>query len=413
MKVVVIGAGAAGMLAAIISKRQGNDTTLIEKTSTMGNKLKITGKGRCNLTFNGDITDFEKNVVLNSKFLRTCFYNFDNNEVVNFFNKLGVETKVERGGRIFPVSDKAIDVVNALKNEIIRLGINVVYNSKVTNILTKDSRVIAVEIENGKTIDCEKCILSTGGKSYKVTGSTGDGYNLAEKLGHKIKPVIPGLVPLRCYGDTCKKLQGLSLKNVSIDVIENNNKVLYNDFGELLFTHFGLSGPVILSASSKINRIDDLNNKLKNRQIIIKIDLKPSLSYETLDRRICRDFDKYTNKEFKNSLNDLLPQKMIPVIVSLSNIDQDKKVNQITKSERENLVDLIKNFNIYVSDLMPIDYAIISCGGIATTEINPKTMESKLIKGLYFAGEIIDLDAYTGGYNLQIAFSTAYAAGKY
>lgn len=412
MKVVVIGGGAAGMLASVICAKEGNEVVLIEKTNGLGNKLKITGKGRCNLTFEGDEESFEKNIVQNNKFIRSSFSQFDNKDLVEFFNKLGVETKVERGNRIFPKSDDANDIVNALKREINNKDVRVLYNTKVTDIKTKDGKVEAIIVDNGKEIKCDKCIIATGGKSYSKTGSSGDGYDLAKKLGHTVEKIMGGLVPLRCYGDTCAKLQGLSLRNISIKVLEKNGKIVYNDFGELLFAHFGLTGPVILSASSKLNRLDNIEEKLKNKEIIISIDLKPALDIDTLDKRIQRDFEKYANKEFRNSLDDLLPQKLIPVIIQLSNIDESKKVHQIKKDERQKLVNLIKNFEIYVKELMPLELAIITCGGISTKEVNPKTMESKLIKGLHFAGEVLDVDAYTGGYNLQIAFSTAHAAAK-
>lgn len=412
MKVVVIGAGAAGMMAAIVAAKDKNDVTILEKTKSAGNKLKITGKGRCNLTFDGDATTFENNILKSSKFMRSSFYKFNNHNVINFFNDLGIDTKIERGGRVFPVCDDAKQVVKAMLQKLNKLNVKIKYDSSVSHIQIQDNKLTGVVLKNGDVINCDKCILATGGKSYQVTGSNGDGYLIAQKAGHKIIDVVGGLVPLKCYGSICKELQGLSLKNISLNLIENNTKVLYNNFGELLFTHFGMSGPLILSASSKLNRIDNLKEKLSKKQVKAVIDLKPALDDNILDKRICRDFEKYTNKEFKNSLDDLLPQKLIPVIIKLSGIDPAIKVNQITKKQREKLVSLIKNFEIYIEDIMPIDYAIISCGGVDTKQIDPKTMESKIVKGLYFAGEIIDVDAYTGGFNLQIAFSTAYTAGK-
>lgn len=413
MKVGVIGGGAAGMIAAITAAKDNNEVVVIEKTSSLGNKLKITGKGRCNLTFDGDEEDFKKNIVTNYKFMYSSFSNFSNKDVVNYFESLGVKTKVERGGRIFPVSDKATDIVRALENEIKKHNITVMYNSNVTEIMTKNKIVIGVKLENGKIINVDKCVVATGGNSYKSTGSTGDGYRLLEKLGHTVTDIKPALVPLKSEDKICKELQGLSLRNISINLIDTEtNKLIYSDFGEMMFSHFGVTGPVILSASSRLNQVKDLKNKFRNKKIKLQIDLKPALSNDVLDKRILRDFEKYTNKEFKNALNDLLPQKLIPVIIYLSNIGENIKVHQITKSQRENLVNVIKNLDVTITDFMPIDMAIITSGGINVKEVNPKTMESKIINGLYIAGELLDVDAYTGGYNLQIAFSTGFAAGK-
>ena len=411
MKVVVIGGGPAGMIAAITAAKEKNEVILVEKKSSLGNKLKITGKGRCNLTFEGDIENFKQNVVENFKFLYSSFSNFTNKDTIEYFNSLGVPTKLERGGRIFPVSDKAEDIVIALKKELNKYNVKVLLNSSIKDIIIENNIVKGVLLQNNKTLECDKCILATGGKSYTSTGSTGDGYVLAKELGHNVVKIRPGLVPLKSNDDICKKLQGLSLKNVTLKLFDDNKKI-YEQFGEMLFSHFGITGPIVLSASSKLNRIDDIDNKLKLKKIYAVIDLKPALDFETLDKRICRDFEKYSNKEFKNSLIDLLPQKIIPVILELSCIKQNKKVNQITKDERKRLVEIIKNFKINITGFMPLDIAIITCGGIDTKQINPKTMESKLVKGLYFAGEIIDVDAYTGGFNLQIAFSTGVAAGK-
>ena len=400
-------------MSAIISARNKNDVILIEKTNSLANKLKITGKGRCNLTFSGDIEDFKKNVVKNYKFMYSSFSKFDNNDVINFFSKLGVKTKVERGARVFPVTDNAEDVVNALKKELTRLNVNIIYNSKVKEIVCMKNSFKGVKLENGEVITADKCILATGGKSYSKTGSTGDGYKLAEKLGHNISKIIPGLVPLKSEDMVCKELQGLSLKNVSYKLVdEESNTLLYDDFGELMFAHFGLTGPIVLSSSSVLKRVDNIEDKIKNHKIYAVIDLKPALDVQTLDKRICRDFEKYNNKEFKNSLNDLLPQKLIPVIIASSGIEETKKVNQITKEERKKLLKCIKELKINISGTMPLETAIITCGGVDTKEIDPKTMQSKIIQGLYFAGEIIDVDAFTGGYNLQIAFSTAFAAGN-
>lgn len=413
MNVVVVGGGPAGMIAGITSAEEGNNVILVEKNSSLGNKLKITGKGRCNLTFDGDEEKFRNNIVNSSKFMYSSFSNFNNKDVVDFFNKLGVKTKVERGGRVFPVSDSAMDVVNALKNKLKKENVKIKYNSKVVEIITENEKISGVKLENGTEIACDKCIIATGGKSYSSTGSTGDGYILLEKLGHSIKEIKPGLVPLKSEDKICKELQGLSLRNVKVSIIDKtNNKILYSEFGEMMFSHFGVTGPVILSASSKLNTVKNINEKIKNKQIELVIDLKPALSFEVLDKRIQRDFEKYTNKEFKNSLNDLLPQKLISPIINLSKIDKEKKVHQITREQRENLVNIVKNLKINISGFMPLDMAIVTSGGINTKEINPKTMESKIVKGLYVVGELLDVDAYTGGYNLQIAFSTGVAAGK-
>lgn len=401
------------MMAAIISANEGNEVILLEKTSSLGNKLKITGKGRCNLTFSGDMEDFKRNIVKNYKFMYSSFSNFNNNDVIEFFENLGVKTKVERGARVFPVSDKASDVVDALHNELKKRKVKVIFNSTIKDFIVRDNTLKAIILNNGTIIECDKCILATGGKSYSKTGSSGDGYILAKKLGHKIVDILPGLVPLRSNNNICKKLQGLSLRNIEYKLVDKtNNKMIYSDFGELLFAHFGLTGPVVLSSSSVLNRIDNYIDKLKSHEIKAVIDLKPALSFEVLDKRICRDFEKYNNKEFKNSLNDLLPQKLIPVITKLSGINEVKKVNQITKEERQNLVKCIKELSINIEGLMPLELAIITCGGIDVKEVDPKTMQSKIIKGLFFAGEVLDVDAFTGGYNLQIAFSTAVAAGK-
>lgn len=371
------------MMAAITAARENNEVTLIEKTSSLGNKIKITGKGRCNLTFDGDLEDFKRNIVKNYKFMYSSFNNFTNKDVVSFFESHGVKTKVERGGRIFPVSDSALDIVKALEKELKKQKVNILLNTSIKEVLTCNNIVTGIKLENGKNLECDKCIIATGGKSFPKTGSSGDGYKLAKKLGIDIVDITPGLVPLRSNDKEVKELQGLSLKNVSFKLIDEN-KTIYEYFGELMFAHFGLTGPVVLSSSSVLNRIDNLKEKLKLGKIFAIIDLKPALSFEVLDKRICRDFEKYTNKEFKNSLNDLLPQKLIPVIIKNSAIDENKKVNQITKEERKRLTECIKNLRVNISDLMPLEIAIITCGGINVKEINPKTMESKKISGLYF-----------------------------
>lgn len=413
MKVIVIGGGASGIMSAIFLKKKDSslEITIIEKTNSLGNKLKITGKGRCNVTFEGDCNDFRKNIVKNDKFMFSSFSNFTNNDMISFLKTIGVETKLERGNRYFLKSENANDFVEVLKKQIAKLGIEVIYNSKVEDLIVKDNIIQGVILENYEKIYANKVIIATGGKSYPITGSTGEMYNILNKYGHNIIKTIPGLVPIKTYTNTCEKLQGLTLKNVKITVLDSDRKI-YEDFGELLFTHFGVSGPVILSASSVINRIEKLEEKTKNKEIKIIIDLKPALSEETLDLRILRDFEKYNNKEFKNSLNDLLPQKLIPVVIEKTNIDENKKVHQITKEERNKIVNILKEFTLYVNNLHDITFAVITCGGIDVKNVNPKTMESKIISNLYIIGEILDVDAFTGGYNLQIAFSTANAAAS-
>lgn len=411
MKVVVIGGGAAGMMAAITSARQNNEVIILEKTSSLGNKIKITGKGRCNITFDGDQDTFKENVVNNYRFLYSAFSKFDNNDVIKFFNDLGVKTKVERGGRIFPVSDDASEVVRALKSELKRLNVKVLYNSRVEKIIVDEKQNIqAVRLDNKKKINCDKCIIATGGASYNTTGSTGDGYKLLRDLGHNIIGIKPGLIPIKSDSPICKGAQGLSLKNVTFSIYDKE-KLLCKDFGEMLFAHFGVTGPIVLSLSSKINRISNIDEKIKNKDIYGVIDLKPVLTEEMLDKRIQRDFEKYSNKEFKNSLNDLLPQKLISQVIKLSKIDENKKVHQITKEERNRIIKSIKEIKININGFLPVDMAIITCGGIDVKNVNPKTMESKLVSGLYICGEVLDIDALTGGFNLQIAFSTGYVAG--
>ena len=407
MKVVVIGGGPAGMLAAITAAKNGSEVTLLEKMRTVGRKLSITGKGRCNLTSNLNMEDFIKNVPGNGKFLYSAFSQYTNEDLIQYFNSLGVNTKVERGERVFPVSDNAMQVVNALKRELDKYKINLLVNTKVEKIIVENNSVKAVKTEN-REIPCDKVILATGGKSYSMTGSDGYGYEIAKQLGHTIIEPKGSLIPMEIYEKL--DLQGLALKNVAIQVLDNQ-KVVYEDFGEMLFTHFGISGPIILSASSHILRLKSLEEKLKSKAIKIELDLKPALTEEKLAQRIQRDFEKYTKKQFKNALGDLLPAKMIPEIITLSKINPEKQVNQINKKEREELVKILKRFTMTIKKFRPIDEAIVTAGGISVKEINATTMESKKVSGLYFAGEIIDVDAYTGGFNLQIAFSTGYVAG--
>ena len=411
MKVVIIGGGPAGMLSAIKSAQEGNNVTILEKMNTCGRKLLITGKGRCNITNAIDIDEFIKNIPGNGKFLYSAFQNFNNQDIIKMLEKEGVHTKVERGNRIFPTSDKSMDVLNALLKTLKKLNVKIKTNTKVKEILVQENIVYGVITENNEKIEAQKVILATGGKSYPATGSTGDGYEMAKELGHTITEIKGSLVPLKMYEvGICKELQGLSLKNVKIH-IKTENKKIYEDFGEMLFTHFGVSGPIILSASAVMLRYKNINKLLSEQKVKLQIDFKPALTNEKLDARIQRDFEKMKNKQFKNSLNELLPQKLIPVIIEKSGIDSDKHVNEITRTERLNLVALLKNFELIIKDFKEIEEAIVTAGGISIKEINPKTMESKLISGLYFAGEIIDVDAYTGGFNLQIAYRTGYTAG--
>ena len=398
MKVIIIGGGPAGMLAAIKSKKEKNQVTIIEKNKILGKKMLITGKGRCNITSGVDMSEFIKNVPSNGKFLYSSFKNFTNKDILKLLN---IPVKLERGNRYFPVSDKAKDVVDALEKEL--SGVEILTNTSATEIITKNNEAIGVKTSKGDFF-ADKIILATGGKSYPLTGSTGDGYEMAKKLGHTITKIKPALVPLVAKKESkiqCQQMQGLSLRNVGLKLF-NNNKLIYEDFGEMLFTHYGVTGPIILSASSHLVR-QELNNPR------IEIDLKPALTDEKLDERILRDFETEKNKEFRNALDQLLPQKMIPVILEILQIN--KKVNEVKKVERQKLVQTLKHFSIEIEGFRDISEAIITSGGINVKEINPKTMESKLIKNLYFAGEIIDVDAYTGGFNLQIAYSTGYTAG--
>ena len=410
--VIVVGGGPAGMMAAITAAENGNEVLIIEKNSTFGKKLLITGKGRCNITSSLYMSDFIKNTPGNGMFLYSAFQNYTNTDIIEFLRKQGLEVKEERGNRIFPVTDKSIDVLNCFEKRIKELNIKYMLNTTVEKILIKNYEVLGLRT-NREIIKAEKIILATGGKSYPLTGSTGDGYRIASELGHKITPIRPSLVPLEIYErEECKKLQGLSLKNVKIK-IEEDKKVIYEDFGEMIFTHFGISGPTILSGSAHLVRYKNIDEKLKNKNIKLSIDLKPALTEEQLDDRILRDFKEFKNKQFKHSLDKLLPQKMLPVIIEQSKIEPEKRVNEVTKEERKRLITLLKNFEITIKGFRPVEEAIITSGGINIKEINPKTMESKLIKGLYFAGEIIDVDAYTGGFNLQIAYSTGYTAGMH
>ena len=412
MKVVVIGGGPAGMMAAIAASQNGDKVILIEKMKSLGRKLLITGKGRCNITSSLPIEDFIKNTPGNGKFLYSSYKRYTNKDIIKFLKEEGLEVKEERGNRIFPITDKSQDVLNSFVRRLKKNKVEIHYEEKAEEILCDDKVAIGVKT-NKEKIFADKIILATGGKSYPLTGSTGDGYNMAKKLGHSITKINPSLVPLEIYEkNICKELQGLSLKNVSIKIIDDDNgKNIYEDFGEMLFTHYGVSGPIILSSSAHLVRYKNIEEKYKNMKIRLVIDFKPALSEQKLESRILRDFEEIKNKQYKNSLDKLLPQKLIPVIIEKSKIKASKKVNEITKIERRMLVNEIKNFNIHIKKSRPIDEAIITSGGINIKEINPKTMSSKLIKNLYFAGEIIDVDGYTGGFNLQIAYSTGYVAG--
>lgn len=408
---VIIGGGPAGLMAAISSAKNGDKVTIIEKMNSCGKKLLITGKGRCNITNNAQMDKFMENTPTNPKFLYGVFNNFTNKDIIELLKNEGVKTKVERGERVFPVSDRAQDVLEALLHILRKQNVQILTNTTAKRIITDDEKnVLGVELDDGKEIKTDKIILATGGKSYPVTGSTGDGYKLAKDLGHTITKIEPSLVPLTSHDEVCKELQGLSLRNVAIQ-LQICDKVVYKDFGEMLFTHFGVSGPIVLSASSYLVKTKNIEQILKGGKVELEIDLKPALSEEKLDARILRDFEEQKNKQFKNSLDKLLPQKLIPVIIEKTNINGSKKINEITKQERQKLVKELKHFRISINGTRPIEEAIVTSGGINIKEINPKTMESKLISGLYFAGEIIDVDCLTGGYNLQVAWSTGYTAG--
>ena len=402
-KVVVIGGGAAGMVAASTASSMGHDVTLLEKNERLGRKLLITGKGRCNITNNCDIEELIENTPTNGKFLYSAFYTFTNEQVIDMFNSLGVKTKTERGKRVFPESDKAKDVVVALEKQMKQNKVNVVLNSNVKKIEQKNGKIESVVLSNNKVIKCDSVIIATGGVSYPRTGSTGDGYKFAKSLGHTIIKPKPSLIGLETFEDVYS-LNKLSLRNIAIKVIDKKGKSIYEDFGEMEFSDIGIEGPVIRSASCRMKSFENETYK-------VIVDLKPALDEEMLDKRIQKDFKKYTNKKFENSLDDLLPKKLIPYIIDLSGIDKDLVVHQISRKQRKDLVNLLKNLEFNIRNYKPIDEAIITSGGIKTSEINSSTMESKLIEGLFFAGEVIDVDAYTGGFNLQIAFSTGYLAG--
>ena len=403
-KVLVVGGGAAGMFAAIFAAYNGNEVHIFEKNEKLGKKLFITGKGRCNLTNASDMDTLFSSVVTNSKFLYSSFYGYTNQDVIDFFERIGVATKIERGNRVFPVSDHSSDVIAGLTRELNQLGVEIHLHTSVKKIVGKE-QFEYIELQNGKRDEGDACIVATGGFSYQTTGSTGDGYRFAKELGHEVTDIMPSLVPLVIKEWYAKELQGLSLRNVQASVMDGKKK-LYDDFGEMLFTHYGVSGPLMLSASSYIGK------KLQEKELRLVIDLKPALSMEQLDQRVLRDFEENMNKQFKNAIGKLFPAKLVPIMLELSGIDPDKKVNLISKEERQHFVSLIKNFEMTITRLRDFNEAIITKGGVNVKEINPSTMESKSVQGLYFVGEVLDLDALTGGFNLQIAWSTGYAAGS-
>ncbi len=403
-RVAIIGAGAAGLMAAIYAAQLGAEVLLFEKNDRVGRKLRITGKGRCNVTNDCSNAEFLNNVPTNPRFLYAALDRFSTADTIDFFESCGVKLKIERGRRVFPESDKAQDIVTALSNKCRELGVKII-NEKVAKINIDNGVVNGITTVNGTTV-CDAVVVCTGGASYKGTGSDGDGYRFAREAGHTVTPLRPSLVPIVADGNLCQRMQGLSLRNVSLKIISNDSgKLIFEDFGEMLFTHFGMTGPMVLSASAHIPDIE-------KGKYTAQIDMKPALSDYELDARIRADFLKYNNKDFINSLSDLLPLKAIEPIVSISGIDPRKKVNSITKEERKKLLNAIKYMQIPLLHFRPIDEAIITKGGVAVNEINPRTMESKLVSGLYFAGEVLDLDAYTGGFNLQIAFSTGVCAGE-
>ena len=412
LKVIVVGGGAAGMMAAGRAAEIGAEVLLIEKNKILGKKILISGKGRCNVTNAGDIEDIIQNFPGNGKFLYGPLYTFTNDNLMNFFESNGVKLKVERGNRVFPLSDKSQDIVKALEKYLKKNNVRILTGSTVKEMLVAstgiEKKIEGVVLETGEIILAPKVIITTGGCSYPGTGSTGDGYQWARDLGHQIIPIRPSLIPLETNEDWVKELQGLSLKNVSVSLMDLKGKVLITNFGEMLFTHFGVSGPIILTTSKWA--VDYW--RTKKEPLKLSIDLKPALTFEQLNQRIQRDIEKYSNKQLKNSLHDLLPQKLIPIIIQLMDIEPEKVMHQITKGEREKLTLLLKNLPLTVTKTRPIAESIVTAGGVSVKEIDPQTMESKLIKGLYFAGEVIDIDGLTGGFNLQAAFSTGFVAGN-
>lgn len=403
-KVIVIGGGPAGMMAAYAASCQGHAVTVLEQNEKLGKKLFITGKGRCNITNAGDMDNLFANVMSNRKFLYSAFYTFDNEQVLSFFENQGLRTKVERGNRVFPLSDHSSDVIAALSRALKSQNVDIRLHTKVQSLLIRDEAACGVVLSDGKTVEADDVIVATGGISYPSTGSTGDGYRMAEESGHALVECTPSLVPFETKEDWVKDLQGLSLRNVTVSIYHGKKK-LYEDFGEMLFTHFGVSGPLVLSASGMIKPVQF------KQELCMYIDLKPALDAEQLDKRILREFDAAMNKQFKNVIGSLMPAKMIPVMIRLSGIDPDKKVNEVSREERQHLVQLLKRLPLTINGLRGWNEAIITKGGVSVKDINPSTMESKKVSHLFFCGEVLDLDALTGGYNLQIAWSTGYLAG--
>lgn len=404
-KVIIVGGGAAGMFAAVTAGANGHEVHLFEKNEKLGKKLFITGKGRCNLTNDCDMEALFSSVMRNSKFLYSSFYGYNNLDVIRFFEEHGMRTKTERGGRVFPQSDHSSDVLRTLEKELKNQKVKVHLQTRVCRICAENGRFHSIELADGSRVQADACIVATGGLSYQTTGSTGDGYQFAEKLGHTMSQCMPSLVPVEAKEAWVPKLQGLSLKNVEISIYKGK-KQLYKEFGEMLFTHYGVSGPVIISASSQIGE------KLIKEELQLQIDLKPALNMEQLDQRLLREFEENKNRQFKNAVVSLFPAKLLPVMLELGNIDPEKKVNEISREERQGFAYLIKHLTMTLTKLRDYNEAIITRGGVKVKEIHPGTMESKLVGGLYFAGEVLDLDALTGGFNLQIAWSTAYAAGS-
>ncbi len=404
-EILVIGGGAAGLMAAYSAAAYGASVTVLERNPRPARKVMITGKGRCNVTNNTDINGLVNAVTGNGRFLYSAFSNFSSEDTMAFFERYGVPLKTERGNRVFPESDKAVDIVDALVRAVRDVAVKI-FHERVTEILTENGKVTGVKCESGREIFADRVILATGGLSYPLTGSTGDGYELAKALGHSVTELQPSLVPLTVAEGWCFETQGLGLKNIGFSIFKGDaSKPIYTDFGELMFAHYGLTGPVVLSASANIKDPE-------SRAYRAVIDLKPALSEEKLDERLLRDFEANKNKDFINSLGELLPRKLIPIIVKLSKIEPSTKINQITREQRQGLVHLLKNLTLTVTGFRPVEEAIVTKGGITLGEVNPKTMESKLVSGLYFAGEVLDVDAFTGGFNLQIAFSTGYTAGQ-
>lgn len=404
-KVLIVGGGAAGMFASIWAAKCGHDVEVYERNEKLGKKLYITGKGRCNITNACDMETLFSSVITNSKFLYSSFYGYTNQDVIDFFEEIGVRTKIERGDRVFPVSDRSSDVIHGLEREMKRLGVKIHLYTGVKNVEVEDGHFSHLVLDDNTKVYGDSCIIATGGLSYKTTGSTGDGYRFAKELGHTVTECMPSLVPMTTKEGWVPELQGLSLRNVEATIFDGKKK-LYKDFGEMLFTHYGVTGPLMLSASSVVGK------KLKDKELRLEIDLKPALSLEKLDQRVLRDFEENQNKQFKNAIGKLFPSKLIPVMIELSGIDPEKKVNVISKEERLAFVHLIKHFTMTLSGLRDYNEAIITRGGVKVKEIDPGTMESKYMENVYFIGEVLDLDALTGGFNLQIAWSTAYAAGN-